>query len=83
MKLLIQLAGKKEHPNITFLKSSEIGGVLSKGLAILYHEKPKFPVDYLAKWLLNYSREKESEKDIDKGLELKEKLLKKQKQLEL
>jgi hypothetical protein len=76
---LFPMAGKKEHPNITLLKSPEIGGVLAKGLAMLYHDKPKFPVDYLAKWLLNYSREKESEKDINKGLKLKEELIKKQK----
>jgi len=42
-----------EH--IQFIKNNEIGMVLAKGLAIVYEEKPEKPVDFLAKWLLNYS----------------------------
>lgn len=34
-----------------------IGKVLSQGLAVLYQVQPKFPIDYLAKWLLNKSQE--------------------------
>lgn len=44
-----------EHPDIALLKSDKIGKVLAQGLAELYREKPSFPVDYFAKWLLNYS----------------------------
>jgi len=29
--------------------------VLAKGLAVLYETQPAFPVDFLAKWILNYS----------------------------
>lgn len=32
-----------------------IGGVLAKGLAVVYEQKPEKPIDYLAKWLFNYS----------------------------
>jgi len=44
------------NKELNYLESDDIGGVISKGLAVLYLEKPKFPVDFLAKWLLNYAR---------------------------
>jgi hypothetical protein len=46
----------KEHPDITYLKQDDIGLVLSKGLAETYRVRPKNPVDFFAKWLLNYSK---------------------------
>ena len=39
-----------------YLKSRDLGQVISKGMAAMYEECPKNPVDYLAKWLLNYSQ---------------------------
>ena len=39
---------------IDYLKQDAIGDVLSQGIAEMYLEKPQFPIDYLAKWLLNY-----------------------------
>jgi hypothetical protein len=48
-----------EHPDISYLKSDDIGKVIAQGLSELYRERPKFPVDYLAKWLYNYSSQKE------------------------
>lgn len=45
---------QKEHPDIKYIKTPEIGKVIAQGLAAVYLEKPDFPVDYLAKWLLNY-----------------------------
>jgi len=42
-------------PAADYLKSDEIGLVISKGMAVLYKTNPKNPVDFLAKWLLNYS----------------------------
>lgn len=39
-----------------YLKSRELGSVIAKGMAAMYEEEPKNPVDYLAKWLLNYSQ---------------------------
>ena len=46
----------REHQDITYLKQEEIGLVLAKALAETYKVHPKNPVDFLAKWLLNYSR---------------------------
>merc|ERR1712110_334120 len=53
-----------EHPDINYLKQDGIGKVVAVGLAELYKEKPKFPIDYLAKWLLNYSKTRENEERI-------------------
>jgi hypothetical protein len=49
-----------------YLKSEEIGLVIAKGMATMYNENPKNPVDYLAKWLLNYSQvERAQERQIE------------------
>ncbi len=42
--------------DIKYLKDDKIGGVISKGLAETYLNKPNRPVEFLAKWLLNYVR---------------------------
>jgi hypothetical protein len=42
-------------PAAEYLKSDEIGLVIAKGMAVLYKHNPKNPVDFLAKWLLNYA----------------------------
>ena len=42
-------------PAAEYLKSEEIGLVIAKGMAVLYKTNPKNPVDFLAKWLLNYA----------------------------
>jgi len=39
-----------------YLKSRELGSVIAKGMAVMYRTQPKNPVDFLAKWLLNYSK---------------------------
>ena len=39
-----------------YLKSDDLGLVIAKGMAVMYKENPKNPVDFLAKWLLNYSQ---------------------------
>ena len=46
----------KEHPDITYLKQDDIGLVLSKGLSETYKVRPRNPVEFFAKWLLNYSK---------------------------
>ena len=46
----------KEHPDITYLKQEDIGLVLSKGLSETYKVRPRNPVEFFAKWLLNYSK---------------------------
>jgi len=46
----------KEHPDAAYLKSDELGLVIAKGMAVMYKAQPKNPVEFLAKWLLNYSQ---------------------------
>ena len=53
-----------DHPDITYLKSDAIGKVLAAGLAETYRMRPKFPIDYFAKWLLNYSREQKNKQKV-------------------
>lgn len=38
-----------------------MGVVISKGMAVMYKTNPKNPVDFLAKWLLNYSQVEKTE----------------------
>lgn len=60
--------------DIQYLKQDNIGKVLSKGLAVLYKEQPKFPVDFLAKWLLNFSLSVNNENKLEDLLKEKENL---------
>ena len=58
------MARRKEDAE--YLKSDEIGLVIAKGMAVMYKQNPKNPVDFLAKWLLNYSQvERAAEQRID------------------
>ena len=45
---------------IDYLKQSEVTPVLADAFALLYHEKPKFPVTFLANYLKNYDYAKKS-----------------------
>lgn len=45
----------QEHPDAQYIKREDIGVVVAKGLAVMYKTQPKNPVDFLAKWLLNYA----------------------------
>jgi hypothetical protein len=63
-----------EDPDIAYLMKDEIGKVLAKGLAEVYRKKPTFPVDFLAKWLLNYSVSVERENDLANGKKMKNNL---------
>ena len=44
-----------EHPDASYIKSDDLGLVIAKGMAVMYKAQPSNPVDFLAKWLLNYS----------------------------
>jgi hypothetical protein len=46
---------KPDHPDAAYIKSDELGLVIAKGMAVMYKARPENPVDFLAKWLLNYS----------------------------
>lgn len=45
-----------QHLDITYLQQDGIGGTISKGLAETYETKPKNPIEFFAKWLLNYNK---------------------------
>jgi galactose-1-phosphate uridylyltransferase len=68
----------KDHPDAAYLKKDDLGLVVAKGLAVMYKEQPKNPVDFLAKWLLNYASVEKSHlqeaEHLDKVKELKDKL---------
>lgn len=46
---------EQDHPDASYIKREDIGVVVAKGLAVMYKTQPKNPVDFLAKWLLNYA----------------------------
>jgi len=46
---------KQEHPDAAYIKRDDLGLVIAKGMAVMYKTQPKNPVDFLAKWLLNYA----------------------------
>ena len=65
-----------------YLKSEEIGGVIAKAMAHTYREQPKNPIDFFAKWLLNYSQVQKNQLLIEeKQLHIKE--LKEKREFEL
>ncbi len=40
--------------DMDYLKQDEIGKILAMGLAEVYKQTPKYPIDFFAKWLLNH-----------------------------
>jgi hypothetical protein len=53
----------EQHVDIKYLMQDDIGVVISKGLASTYETKPKNPIEYFAKWLLNHREiEREAQK---------------------
>lgn len=45
-----------QHPDIKYLMQEDIGVVISKGLAQTYETRPKNPIEFFGKWLLNYRK---------------------------
>lgn len=43
------------HPDAAYIMQDKIGVIIAKGLQVTYKEKPKNPVDFFAKWLLDQS----------------------------
>lgn len=67
-KIRSQIMGE-QHADIKYLMQDEIGVVISKGLASTYETKPKNPIEFFAKWLLNHrdtEREAQKVSDISK-----------------
>jgi len=40
-----------------------LGAVIAKGMAVMFKTQPKNPVDFLAKWLKNYSEVERASED--------------------
>lgn len=51
-----EMATENNLTDADYLKSPELGTVVAKGMAVMYAQNPKNPVDFLAKWLLNYAQ---------------------------
>ena len=65
-----------------YLKGEEIGGVIAQAMAHTYRAKPKNPIDYFAKWLLNHSQVQKNQLLIEeRHLQIKE--LKEKREFEL
>ena len=61
----------KQHEDIKYLMRDDIGGVLCKGLAETVDAQPKNPVEFFAKWLLNYKKSEVTfEQEIDQGAQV-------------
>lgn len=60
----------QEHADIKYLKQDDIGAVISKGLAATYENRPKNPVEYFAKWLLNHRKTVKEAQNVSISLQL-------------
>lgn len=68
------MSSKKAQEDAAYLKASEIGGVVAKGMAVTYRANPKNPIDFFARWLLSQSAVRKNEKSAEEGLLLKQDL---------
>lgn len=60
------MAGSSE-PDLEYIKTSGVGKVMAQALGNMYRARPKFPVDFLAKWLDNYCFQRQFEQKLDSG----------------
>jgi len=63
--------------DIQYLLDDKIGLVLSEGLNVLYRVQPRHPVDYFAKWLLNYEATQKNKKTVHESENKTKDILKK------
>lgn len=54
-----------EGPDLEYIKKSGVGKVMAQALGNMYRAQPKFPIDYLAKWLDNYCYQRSFETQMD------------------
>jgi hypothetical protein len=70
-------SGNKDETPAEYLKQPEIGGIISKAMAVTFHAQPKNPIDFFARWLLSQSeiskRELQLTEDAIKLTALKDK----------
>jgi hypothetical protein len=43
-----------DSEQIKYLKADDISEVISEALCQVYIAKPKYPIDFMGKWLLNH-----------------------------
>ncbi len=60
--LAIEIVITMYQEDIAYLKEDRISKVVSQGLAETYLAQPKYPVEYMAKWLLKYCEMEEARK---------------------
>ena len=60
---------------IDYLKQSEVTQVLADAFALLYHQKPKFPVTFLANYLKNHEHAKRSKQSMQSKLKSNQAIL--------
>lgn len=63
-----------DHPDIQYLKGDDVGKVIAMALAELYRVKPEFPIDYLSKWLYNYSDQQQAYKKYQAQRKVREEM---------
>ena len=54
-----RFAPAPDHPSVEYIKTNEIGSVLSQALADLYESKPKNQLHFLGNWLISHSKSAE------------------------
>ncbi|CAD8201047.1 unnamed protein product [Paramecium pentaurelia] len=75
----MNLIPETDKIDMAYLKSEKIGKVITKGLAELYRVKPQFPIEYLAKWLLNHNKTEANRGSMQDHMSHKEALIEQQK----
>lgn len=73
--LKMNLIPETDKIDMAYLKSERIGRVITRGLSELYRVKPQFPIEYLAKWLLNYNATEANRGSMQEHLNTKEQLM--------
>lgn len=58
------MSAPKEDPIEAILKSP-LKEVLVKGFAEVYKQQPAFPIEFFSKWLKNYSRGQQRQKELE------------------
>lgn len=65
------------EPDMEYIQTSGVGKVMAQALGNMYRSRPKFPVDFLAKWLDNYCFQRDFERQLKSGEVCREELHKK------
>ena len=53
-----------QHEDIKYLQRDDIGAVIAKGLSETYQTRPKNPIEFFAKWLLNHRQTERKSSEV-------------------